>query len=113
LAKNLDTLARELGKLAEYLSEDHDLAVLKERAITHSEALVDSSEIYKLIVLLNHRRIQLQYKATSLGSRLFAEKPKAFVSRLEAYWYAWRPNEAPEPAGIGQLTLAAYAASQH
>src|SRR4029453_3653631 len=91
--KSLDTLASELGKLAEYLSEDHDLAVLKERAFTHSEALVDSSEIYKLIVLINHRRLQLQYKATSLGSRLFAEKPKAFVSRIEAYWHAWRPNE--------------------
>lgn len=111
--KSLDTLASELGKLAEYLSEDHDLAVLKERAFTHSEALVDSSEIYKLIVLINHRRLQLQYKATSLGSRLFAEKPKAFVSRIEAYWHAWRPNEAQEPAGIEQLTLAAYAASQH
>jgi hypothetical protein len=62
---------------------------------------------------INHRRIQLQYKASSLGARVFAEKPKAFGSRIEAYWHAWRPADAPEPAGVAQLTLAAYAASQH
>src|SRR5215813_106435 len=110
--KPLGTLANELGKLADYLSEDHDLAVLKERAIHQSQMLIDTSEIDKLVVLINHRRLQLQNRATALGSRVFAEKPKTFVGRIEAYWHAWRPNEAPEAAGIEQLTLAAYAASQ-
>jgi len=110
--KPLGTLANELGKLADYLSEDHDLAVLRERAIHQSQMLIDTSEIDKLVVLINHRRLQLQNRATALGSRVFAEKPKTFVGRIEAYWHAWRPNEAPEAAGIEQLTLAAYAASQ-
>jgi len=110
--KTLGTLANELGKLADYLSEDHDLAVLRERAIHQSQMLIDTSEIDKLVVLINHRRLQLQNRATALGSRIFAEKPKTFVGRIEAYWHAWRPNEAPEAAGIEQLTLAAYAASQ-
>jgi len=111
--KPLDTLAGELEKLADCLSEDHDLAVLRERAIQQAETLPDSSEVYKLVVLINHRRIQLQYKASSLGARVFAEKPKAFASRIEAYWHAWRPADAPKPDGVEQLTLAAYAASQH
>jgi CHAD domain-containing protein len=110
--KPLDTLASELGKLANYLSEDHDLAVLRERAVQQGQMLIDSSEIDKLVVLINHRRLQLQNRATSLGSRLFAEKPKTFVSRIEAYWLAWRPSEVPEAAGAEQLTLATYAASQ-
>jgi len=111
--KPLGTLSNELGKLADYLSEDHDLAVLKERAINQSQMLIDTSEIDKLVVLINHRRLQLQNRATSVGSRIFAEKPKTFISRIEAYWRAWRPNEAPETASVEQLTLAAYAASQH
>jgi len=109
--KPLGTLANELGKLADYLSEDHDLAVLKERAIHQSQMLIDTSEIDKLVVLINHRRLQLQNRATALGSRLFAEKPKTFVGRIGAYWLAWRPSEAPE-ACIEQLTFAAYASAQ-
>src|SRR5262249_16714135 len=110
--KPLDTLASELCKLADCLSEDHDLAVLRERAVLQGQSLVDSSEIDKLIVLINHRRLQLQHKATSAGSRLFAEKPKTFVSRIEAYWNAWRPAAVPEAPRAEQMTLAAYAASQ-
>jgi len=110
--KPMDTMAGELKKIADYLSEDHDLAVLRERAVHQAETLPDSSDISKLVVLINHRRLQLQYKACLLGSRVFAEKPKAFASRLEAYWHAWRQAEAREPAGEEQLTLAAYAASQ-
>jgi len=110
--KPLGTLANELGKLADYLSEDHDLAVLRERAIYQSQMLIDTSEIDKLVVLINHRRLQLQNRAASLGSRVFAEGPKTFVSRIEAYWLAWRPNEIPESPEVEQLTLAAYASSQ-
>jgi len=110
--KPLGTLANELGKLADYLSEDHDLAVLRERAINQSQMLIDTSEIDKLVVLINHRRLQLQNRAASLGSQVFAERPKTFVSRIEAYWLAWRPNEIPEAPNVRQLTLLAYAASR-
>ncbi len=110
--KTLGTLSNELGKLADYLSEDHDLAVLRERAVNQAKMLIDSSEIDKLVVLINHRRLLLQNRAISLGSRLFAEKPKAFVSRMEAYWLAWRPSEVPEAPEVKQLTLASNATSQ-
>jgi CHAD domain-containing protein len=109
--KMLGPLANELGKLASYLSEDHDLAILKERAIHQGQIVIDSSEIDKLVVLIDHRRLLLQTKATSLGSRLFAEKPKQFISRIEAYWHAWRPEEISEAATEEQLTLATYVAS--
>jgi hypothetical protein len=32
----------------------------------------------------------LEGKARPLGSRLFAEKPRAFAQRLAAYWQLWR-----------------------
>lgn len=37
------------------------------------------------------RRVTLQEASLALGTRLFAEKPKRFVERVEAYWNAWRP----------------------
>ena len=34
------------------------------------------------------RRAELQEEAFAYGERLFAEKPKRFVKRMESYWVA-------------------------
>jgi hypothetical protein len=38
--------------------------------------------------LIEERRAELQRQALAYGERLFAEKPKRFVKRLERYWGA-------------------------
>lgn len=81
--------AGELKKLARYLSEDHDLALLHNRITGHVNDTVDVKEIEVLVSLINQRREELQMKARPLGERIYTEKPKAFVGRLEAYWEAW------------------------
>jgi CHAD domain-containing protein len=96
--KPLDVLARELGKLADYLSEDHDLALLSRSAIDKSQALGDPGEVENLILLIDQRRILLQTKAMALGARVYAEEAKTFTNRMQAYWEAWRPSVAIEPA---------------
>ncbi|HWC77115.1 MAG TPA: CHAD domain-containing protein, partial [Blastocatellia bacterium] len=80
--KAMDVLAEELNKLADYLSEDHDLAMLSRTAIEQAALLGDAGEVENLILVIDHRRIQLQTKAQSLGGRIYAEKPKAFVNRM-------------------------------
>jgi CHAD domain-containing protein len=90
--KPLDAFASELSKLSGFLSEDHDLAMLRERASKQSETLTESTEITNLIQLLDHRRTELQTKARTLGLRLYAEKPRAFSRRMESFWNAWRPG---------------------
>ena len=42
--KELDTIAHELNRLSDYLSSDHDLALLRSRAVRQGELLGDSSE---------------------------------------------------------------------
>ena len=37
--------------------------------------------------------IELQFAATSLGERIYAEKPKRFTKRLEKRFDAWRDRE--------------------
>ena len=101
----MDTLARELGKLADYLSEDHDLALLQKTAKQSFPLAEGDTE--RLLSFVDERRGQLETKALALGARLYADRPKGFAGRLRAYWEVWRPP-VPEPAE--QLTLAAYAA---
>ncbi|HWN98908.1 MAG TPA: CHAD domain-containing protein [Blastocatellia bacterium] len=107
----LDVLADELNKLADYLSEDHDLALLSRTAIDQAQALGAPDEVEKLVFLIDQRRIQLQAKATALGARIYAEKPKTFVNRIQLYWEAWRPESATEPVEDPQLELAFEATS--
>ena len=53
-----------------------------------------SDQLDHLRRLIAMRREELQKEAFAYGERLFAEKPKRFVSRLESYWDAPRidPN---------------------
>jgi hypothetical protein len=44
-------------------------------------------------------RAEERAAAHRLGERVYAERPKAFVRRLDAYWHAWR-REAPIEASI-------------
>lgn len=103
--KALDVLADELNRLADYLSEDHDLAMLSRTAIEQSEALGDPAEVEKLILFIDQRRVLLQKKAVLLGARLYTEKPKAFVNRMQGYWEAWRPTSDLNSVEDRQLDL--------
>jgi CHAD domain-containing protein len=69
-------LADEFHHLADYLGDEHDLAVLRERAAGSSE----------LQPLIDRRRVELQDKALTLGERLYQEKSRPFVRRLAAHW---------------------------
>jgi CHAD domain-containing protein len=63
-------LAQRCHELGEILGEDHDLAVL--RCKLESRRTDDLDELLRR---LDRRRVQLQRKAFTLGSRLFADKP--------------------------------------
>jgi CHAD domain-containing protein len=82
-------LAGELKKLAGYLSDDHDLALLNNRITDQANDTIDVREKDLLVSLIKQRREELQMMARPLGARIYLEKPAAFVDRLEAYWVAW------------------------
>jgi CHAD domain-containing protein len=104
--RTLDTLAEELNKLADFLSEDHDLAMLSRAAIEQAEGLGDPAEVEKLILLIDQRRVVLQTKAVALGARVYAEKPKAFVDRMRGYWETWRLTSDSDSVDDQQMDLA-------
>jgi CHAD domain-containing protein len=90
----MDALADEAHHLSEQVGEDHDLAVLLAWAEEHAP---DSAAA--LAEPVERRRGELQARAFELGARLYAEKPKAFMRRLERWWEAPAATPAaPAPA---------------
>jgi hypothetical protein len=51
-------------------------------------------DLEALIALIDRRRGELQLEAKWLGERVYAERPRAFIGRLQVYWQAWR-SDAP------------------
>jgi len=85
--------AKEADQLSKLLGDDHDLAVLHEALGRGAGEL--KVDVDAVLDLIEHRREQLQSEAVTIGQRLYAEKPKAFVARLHRYWKASgaeRPN---------------------
>lgn len=76
-------MADDFHRLADYLGDEHDLAVLRERAATSVKGLID------------RRREELQDKAFALGERLFADPAKTFAHSMQKQWTDWERKAAP------------------
>ena len=93
--KQLKRFADQIKKLVDYLSDDHDLAILRKRVL--KEPLQEGHEQETLVALIDKRRAELQTEACFLGERIYAEKPKAFNQRFHEYWQAWRSEQNTNP----------------
>jgi CHAD domain-containing protein len=86
----MDALADEAHTASERVGDDHDLAVLlawaAENAPGTAEALAGPVE---------RRRASLQADAFRIGARLYADKPRAFIRRLERWWDASPASASP------------------
>ncbi len=88
-----DTVSRmveELRELGDHLGDDHDLAVLQIKMAARSVERANAPAQRRLNDKINRRRLSLQRRALELGSRLYADTPRQFRSRLLSYWRAWR-----------------------
>ena len=72
----MSALADEAHELSDRLGDDHDLAVLLDWGAEPLEPVIA------------RRRRELQDEAFAYGARLYADKPKALVRRVEHWWTA-------------------------
>src|SRR5581483_9229959 len=86
-------LADQGHQLADYLGDDHDLAVLRGKILEKRELFEESSTRSALLALIDRSRTELQDKAIVLGERLYEEKPAAFAERFGRYWSDWHHEE--------------------
>jgi CHAD domain-containing protein len=89
----IGTLADQAHDLSDHLGDDHDLVLLREQAQRRSEDFAAPADQRLLLQLIDQRRGELQFAASSLGERIYPEKPKRFVKRLETRWKLWRKRE--------------------
>jgi CHAD domain-containing protein len=82
-------LEKTLHELTDRLGDDHDLAELR-RTLSPAEGTTDAADLVSVLDELDRRRAELQQAARPLGHRIYSEKQKAFVRRIEGYWTAWR-----------------------
>ncbi len=97
----MEALAAELDTLGKHLSEDHDLAILREELSEQLEKSENRTDIEALVALVDQRRNELEICARVLGARIYADKPRSFAARSEAYWHAWRSEVKNDPIVLG------------
>ena len=85
----MSALADETHELSERLGDEHDVTVLVEWAHRHASALNGAGPVLRgFDVIGEARRRELQEEAFGYGSRIYADKPGAFVGRIEGWWAA-------------------------
>ena len=78
----MQAVGDEAHELASRLGDDHDLAVLADWIRDRTDA---EPEFFEAV---EQRRSKLQTEALGLGKRLYADKPSAYVRRLQGLWTA-------------------------
>jgi CHAD domain-containing protein len=81
--KKMKRVARRAHDLSNLIGEDHDLALLAERADERRDRFPGGTPGGELAALVERRRAELQREALGLGRRLFRKKPRKVVRPLE------------------------------
>jgi CHAD domain-containing protein len=81
--KKMRRIARRAHALSNLIGEDHDLAILGERAMERRDQFDDDAAVSDLAKLIERRRDELQRQAMGLAKRLFGKKPGKLVRPLE------------------------------
>jgi CHAD domain-containing protein len=76
----------DLKRLETWLGDDHNLLVLQEH-FTSATSTAGPRLHVDLRMLTDRRHRELRRQALAIGSRLFAQRPKAFAHRLRHMWH--------------------------
>lgn len=87
-SKELNGYAKELHNLSDLLGDDHDLYDLQKKLNAEYDTVEHKAELENLNALIKEFSNEKRKDAYVLGEKIYAEKPKAFVKRMEKYWKA-------------------------
>jgi CHAD domain-containing protein len=91
-------LADQCHKLSDYLGDDHDLAVLREKVVAHPKCFSAPGGSGALLALIDRCQQQLREKAFLAGDRIYAEKRAVFAAQFRRYWQRWQKEKSPQAA---------------
>lgn len=81
--KQIKPLVKNAHELADLIGEDHDLALLAERAESRPDRFEDEAALRSLLELIGKRRKRLRRKALEVAGGLYGRKPRAVGRLLE------------------------------
>jgi CHAD domain-containing protein len=81
--KKMKRFARRAHELSNLIGEDHDLALLAQRANERRDRFANETAAGELAALVERRRAELQREAMVLGRRVFRKKPRKVARPLE------------------------------
>jgi CHAD domain-containing protein len=81
--KKMKRIARQAHELSNLIGENHDLALLAQRADERRDRFADGTAAGELAALTERRRAELRREALDLGRRLFRKRPRKVVRPLE------------------------------
>lgn len=84
----LETREQEAHDLTDLLGESHDLSELTQLLQKSPSRFGGPEAVDALLRCAEQRQADLRKQSLQLGAKLFAEKPKALIKRLETYWQA-------------------------
>ena len=76
-------IARRAHGLSSLIGEDHDVALLAQRANERRDRFADGTAGGELAALTERRRAELRRDALDLAQRLFGKKPRKVARLLE------------------------------
>jgi CHAD domain-containing protein len=89
----LSTQIELLKRFTDLLGDHRDASLLQAAVVeSHSDGAVDA-ESRAAIAILQPLQLQRIEDASRLAPTIFAETPRAFSTRVRAYWSAWRMTE--------------------
>jgi CHAD domain-containing protein len=86
--------------LSQTLGDDHDIALLRQLVSAPTMVFASPEDTAAFLKHCRSRHKALRREAEARGARLFAERSRPFVERIEAYWLtaARGPEKASSPA---------------
>jgi CHAD domain-containing protein len=72
--------------LSQILGDDHDMALLRQLVSAPTMVFASPEDTAVFLKRCRNRHKALRQEAKARGARLFVERPRPFVERIEAYW---------------------------
>lgn len=85
----IGALADQMHKLSDYLGDDHDLAVLREKVTTHGDKFPAPGGSSALLALIDRCQDRLRARAFFVGRRIYDDSPADLTSRFARHWRRW------------------------
>ncbi|MGZ5917951.1 MAG: hypothetical protein ACXWJ4_11665, partial [Methyloceanibacter sp.] len=84
--------------LSQLLGDDHDIALLRQLVSAPTMVFASPEDTQAFLKRCRNRHKALRREAETRGARLFLERSRPFVERIEAYWLTPAAQGAGETA---------------